>query len=209
MFPSVFYFRDRKFSILMVTLPTVTCCSHMDLWRKNYQIHMTWWDIHLISTIHCKRNYFVTNLFYLQVELPISAFIEAMKDNQSQQEKGIFHSKLEFLEEAVSNLIRTCFSWQQYLNNVHPNISMHTLQTALYTLAEVLTWRICFTIKSSFSWWLFPLFLWGKCVIQGWYYEGKVDASHSWGSNIWITPLCRKYFHHQQDFLESILSFIT
>ena len=54
----------------------------------------------------------MTNLFYLQVELPISAFIEVMKDNQSQQEKGIFHSKLEFLEEAVSNLIRTCFSWQ-------------------------------------------------------------------------------------------------
>ena len=67
----------------------------------------------------------MTNLFCFQVELPISAFIEAMKDNQSQQEKGIFHSKLEFLEEAVSNLIRTCFSWQQYLNNVHPNISMH------------------------------------------------------------------------------------
>ena len=94
----------------------------------------------------------MTNLFCFQVELPISAFIEVMRDNQSQQEKGIFHSKLEFLEEAVSNLLRTCFSWQQYLNNVHPNISMHTLQTALYTLAEVLTWRICFTIKSSFSW---------------------------------------------------------
>ena len=54
----------------------------------------------------------MTNLFCFQVELPISAFIEVMKDNQLQQEKGIFHSKLEFLEEAVSNLIRTCFSWQ-------------------------------------------------------------------------------------------------
>ena len=94
----------------------------------------------------------MTHLFCSQVELPISAFIEAMKDNQSQQEKGIFHSKLEFLEEAVSNLMRTCFSWQQYLNNVHPNISMHTLQTALYTLAEVLTRRICLAIKSFFRW---------------------------------------------------------
>ena len=94
----------------------------------------------------------MTNLFCFQVELPISAFTEVMKDNQSQQEKGIFYSKLEFLEEAVSNLLRTCFSWQQYLNNVHPNISMYILQTALYTLAEVLTRRVCFTIKSSFSW---------------------------------------------------------
>ena len=94
----------------------------------------------------------MTNLFCFQVELPISAFTEVMKDNQSQQEKGIFHSKLEFLEEAVSNLLRTCFSWQQYLNNIHPNISMYILQTALYTLAEVLTRRVCFTIKSSFRW---------------------------------------------------------
>ena len=46
------------------------------------------------------------------------------------------------------------------INPLHPNISMHILHTVLYTFLKVLTRRICLTIKSFFSWWSFPLFLW-------------------------------------------------
>ena len=47
---------------------------------------------------------------------------------------------------------------------------------------NMLTRRICLTIKSSSSWWLFPLFLWPKCVMERWYCKEKLDAGHSWGS---------------------------
>ena len=45
-----------------------------------------------------------------------------------------------------------------YLNPLHPNIIMHIFHTVLYTFPEVLTWRICLTIKSLFSWRSFLLF---------------------------------------------------
>ena len=59
------------------------------------------------------------------------------------------------------------------LHSVHPNISMHILDTVLFTFPKVLTRRICLTIKNSFIWWSFPLFLWPYCVIQGWYWRKK------------------------------------
>ena len=34
---------------------------------------------------------------------------------------------------------------------LHPNISMHILSTVLFTFHQVLTWRICLTIKNFFS----------------------------------------------------------
>ena len=34
---------------------------------------------------------------------------------------------------------------------VHPNISLHILHTVLYTFPEVLTGRICLTVKNFFS----------------------------------------------------------
>ena len=40
------------------------------------------------------------------------------------------------------------------------HINMHILHTVLYTFPRVLTRRICWTVKSSFSWWSFPLFSW-------------------------------------------------
>ena len=39
------------------------------------------------------------------------------------------------------------------LNPLHCSISMHVLLTVLYTLPMVLMRRICWTIKSFFSWW--------------------------------------------------------
>ena len=38
------------------------------------------------------------------------------------------------------------------VNPLHPNISMHILHTVLYTFPNLLTGRICLTIKSFFSW---------------------------------------------------------
>ena len=38
------------------------------------------------------------------------------------------------------------------LNLLHPNISMHILHTVLYTFPEVLSRRICLTVRSFFSW---------------------------------------------------------
>ena len=49
---------------------------------------------------------------------------------------------------------------RQPLNPLHPNISKHFLHTVLNTFPKVPTRRICWTIKSLFSWWSFPLFSW-------------------------------------------------
>ena len=50
------------------------------------------------------------------------------------------------------------FTWPKGLLSrriipLHPNISMHILQTVLYAVLRVLTRRICSTIQSFFSWW--------------------------------------------------------
>ena len=71
--------------------------------------------------------------------------------------------------------------WSSKLNPLHPSISIHILHTVLYRVPEVLTRRICWTIKSLFSWWSFLLFLWPLRVIQGGYYREMLDASHSQG----------------------------
>ena len=65
------------------------------------------------------------------------------------------------------------------INPLHPNISMHILHTDLYTLPKLLTRRIHLTIKSFFSWWSFPLFLWHSFLIQGWYCTEKLEARDS------------------------------
>ena len=46
---------------------------------------------------------------------------------------------------------------------------MHILHTVLCTFPTVITRRICQTIKSFISCWLFPLFSGPYWVIQGWY----------------------------------------
>ena len=42
----------------------------------------------------------------------------------------------------------------------HSKISIHILNTVLYTFPIVLTKRICLAIKSFFIWWSFPFFSW-------------------------------------------------
>ena len=63
-----------------------------------------------------------------------------------------------------------------------PHISLHILHTVLYTSLKVLIKRIWVTIKSLLNSRSFPLFSWSLCLIQGWYFKEKLDASHSKGS---------------------------
>ena len=58
---------------------------------------------------------------------------------------------------------------------------MHILHTVLHTLPEVLTRRICVTIKSFFGWWSLPLFSWPQSVIQHCYCKEKLVFSHTQG----------------------------
>ena len=62
---------------------------------------------------------------------------------------------------------------------------MHILQTVLYVFPKVLKRRICFTIKTFYSWWSFPLFSWPRCLIQEWYCKENSDASHHRGLKGW------------------------
>ena len=66
------------------------------------------------------------------------------------------------------------------LNPLHPNIRMHILHTVLCTFLKVLTRRICLSHEFC-SRWSCPLFSWPLCLIQGWHFEEKLDASHSQG----------------------------
>ena len=72
-----------------------------------------------------------------------------------------------------------------YLNPIHPNISMHILHTFLYIFTEVMTRRICQTIKSFLSCWSFPLISWHEFLNQGWYGKEKLDAGHSYKLKGW------------------------
>ena len=64
---------------------------------------------------------------------------------------------------------------------------MFILLTVLHAFLEVLTRRICLTIKGFFSWWSFPL-------LRGDIYEEKFDASCSKGSNIVIIIAIYNYY---------------
>ena len=60
----------------------------------------------------------------------------------------------------------------------HPNISMWVLQTVPYTSPNLLTRRICLTIKSLLNLLSFSLFSWPSCLIQRRYCCEKLDAHH-------------------------------
>ena len=59
-----------------------------------------------------------------------------------------FRAKTKF---SIFSLLATASSLLA-LDPVHPNIIMHIQHSILYTFPEVLTWRICSTIKNVFSW---------------------------------------------------------
>ena len=63
--------------------------------------------------------------------------------------------------------------------SLHPEISIHILQSVLTAFWNVLTRRICLKVKSFFCCWSFSLFSWPQCVILRWYCKEKLDASQS------------------------------
>ena len=71
--------------------------------------------------------------------------------------------------------------FSRVVNPLHPNISMHILNTFLYTFSKMLTARFCLIIKTFFSRWLFPSVSW-------------LDASYSQGSRV-------KTYSHKKTFL--------
>ena len=79
---------------------------------------------------------------------------------------------------SLCTLTPVCIFLNWSFNPLHPNISIHILHTVICIFTDVLTRRICLTIKSFFSWWSFPLFSWHWCVIQLWYCKEKLDAGH-------------------------------
>ena len=50
------------------------------------------------------------------------------------------------------SLNRRTATWNLFVNSLHPDISMHIFHTVLCTFTNVLTRRICLTIKSFFNW---------------------------------------------------------
>ena len=53
-----------------------------------------------------------------------------------------------FFSQLLYDIVRPIFS----IDPLHPIISMHILDTVLYTFPMVLAKRICLTIKNFFSW---------------------------------------------------------
>ena len=96
--------------------------------------------------------------------------------------------------------------WCICFNLLHPNISMHILDAVIDTFCKVLTRRICFIIKSLFSWWSFSLFSWPYWLIQEWYCQEKLYASHSqgWKGQYILILFCLFCFCFN-DFIRAIL----
>ena len=67
---------------------------------------------------------------------------------------------------------------KEKINPLHPNISMHILQSFFLSFSKVMTRRICLTIKGFFGWSPFILLLWSLCLIQGWFCTEKSDARY-------------------------------
>ena len=56
------------------------------------------------------------------------------------------------------------------------------LLKSIYRYGKVLTRRMCLIIKSSLVCWSFPPLLLPSCLIQVWFCDEKLDASHLHGS---------------------------
>ena len=80
----------------------------------------------------------------------------------TKQHKTFLRIKTCFLSMVFTCFYMLLLLYPCHFHHLHPNINMHILHTVLYTFPKVLTRRICLTIKSFFSWWSFPLFLWPK-----------------------------------------------
>ena len=98
----------------------------------------------------------------------------AIEDDYPRWEaKNVPHPSLSQVFPLHSPMATTCVR----IKPLHPEISIHILHTVLSAFWEVLTRRICFTVKSFFCRWPFSLFSWPQCEIQRWYCKEKLDQS--------------------------------
>ena len=98
----------------------------------------------------------------------------AIEDDYPRWEaKNVPHPSLSHVFPLHSPMSTTCVR----IKPLHPEISIHILHTVLSAFWEVLTRRICLTVKSFFCRWPFSLFSWPQCEIQRWYCKEKLDAS--------------------------------
>ena len=102
--------------------------------------------------------------------------------------KRIFrnHAKAGAITQEMTNKVvitstrhRTPHRHRTPLNPQHFNINMHILHNVFYTFPEVPARRISLTIKSSLSWWSFPLFSRPSCLIQGRNCKERLDDNNS------------------------------
>ena len=101
----------------------------------------------LIILSQIPRNLFLTYLvFKLDILHRCGSFLPDLKSCHSNDVAYLLRVSVE------------CFNFLLPVNPLHPNIAIHILHSVLYTFPKELIRRICLTIKSFFSWWLFPLF---------------------------------------------------
>ena len=96
------------------------------------------------------------------------------------------HAKAGAITQEMTNKVvitstrhRTPHRHRTPLNPQHFNINMHIPHNVFYTFPEVAGRRISLTIKSSLSWWSFPLLSRPSCLIQGRNCKERLDDSNS------------------------------
>ena len=90
------------------------------------------------------------------------------------------HAKAGAITQEMTNKVVITSTWHRTpLNPQHFNINMHIPHNVFYTFPEVPGRRISLTIKSSLSWWSFPLLSRPSCLIQGQNCKERLDDSNS------------------------------
>ena len=103
-----------------------------------------------LALLLVRQHYWYVFVFMLYIEL----FNSTPPPFFSYWIQGEYEAALDIYDSEVN----------MYVNlSLHPNLSINTMYSpyiVLYTIPEVLTQRICTTIKNFFRWWSFPLFSW-------------------------------------------------
>ena len=94
----------------------------------------------------------------------------------------------------ITILVRLC--WHVAFCNVlsyqdRPPFILYSVRpVAIFSIlfSQVLTRRICWTIKSFYRW-SFPLFSWPLCVIWGWYCKEKFSQDLIVNSPLWLVHI--------------------
>ena len=128
--------------------------GHQTHWRTTIQAILGHWS----SNISFQRNSLIQDWQSSEAVIPHAIFIKKLKffEGNMPLEPREAPSTCPNLSMFPPLTIPASECWTP----LHPNISMHILQTVLYMFPELLTRRTCLTIKNCSSWWSFPLLLW-------------------------------------------------